>query len=308
MSNGAHRRGALSFLAALAMLAASGGESNTTAQSVELRGRVVDLASGAPLADAIVRLPLQRRYTLTNEAGEFRIADVPLGAQTVVVVQIGYGDRSLRIDVQPDGYHVIELEVQPIRLDAIVATDTRRIEQLMNAAAQTRATILGGAPRLNREPVFWNSWERDRIRASGIDDPLLFLSRGPPRISIRKCVGLDQPPDRLCVGVPFDGIVAAGFSGGASGSRRLSSRLRLRAPSTRIVQVFLDDRPIGPIENLANYSMDDFYRVETYGYRGESGIRLYTEGYLRLVAAGVVTPDPGSVADQFVGRTRDERH
>ena len=69
----------------------------------------------------------------------------------------------------------------------------------LDAAARLRALIASGDPRRNQQPVVWNSWGRDRIIASGIDDPLRFLTRGPPRLAIRKCAGLELPADQLAV-------------------------------------------------------------------------------------------------------------
>jgi hypothetical protein len=249
----------------------------------ELRGRVVDSISGEALPGAIVRLPELRRYTLTNTAGYFHFRDVPAGSHDIAIVQLGYNDAQRRLPAGDAGLHVIAVAPRPIRLD-VVAAEVRAPERLLDRAAAARAASISSA----RGPaVFWRAWDRRQIAASGIDEPLRFLNRGPPRLAIRRCVGLGLPADRLCVGIPFGGLAAAGYGTGG-------------APST-LARVYVDDRLLAAIEELRRFRMDDFHRVETFGYRGEAGIRLYTEGYLRLVAAGLVEPEtwvpPGEVYD-----------
>jgi hypothetical protein len=256
-------------IASLLVMGGPAGISQLSAQEVELRGRVVDRETGQPLPDAVVRVPGLGMYTLTDETGAFRVGGVPDSAQTVVVVQLGYGERTLRL--QPRGFHIIELTPQPIRLDVIEATDASYVERVMKQVAQARVHSLMGPTWMGGAPVFWRSWDRDQIMAADFDEPLDFLRRGPPRVRIQRCAGLGLPMNRLCVHGAFMGRDGRGGS---------SSR----------GAAYLDDRPVGELEDLRGYSMSDFHRVETFGYNGERGIRLYTEGYLRQVALGLIRP------------------
>jgi hypothetical protein len=233
--------------------------------AIDLRGRVIDSITGGPVANAIVRLPASGKYTLSHDDGFFVITGVAPGRHTVVVVQLGYAEMVQDLDVRSDAFHELRIAPQPIVLDEIGATATRAVERMLNSAASRRAITMSGT---RGEPVFWRTWDRQRILAAGIDEPIRFLDDGPPRLVIRRCVGLGMPRDRLCVGIPF---VTSGRS-------------------TSFGQIYIDDRPFSPIESLDQFRMEDFHRVETYGYRGERGIRLYTEGYLRLVEAGLVIP------------------
>jgi hypothetical protein len=286
-------------LAIVCVLAGAAGEAS--GQAVELHGRVVDAESGRPLVDAVVRLPAVRKYTLTDEAGEFVLTDVPRGVQTLVVVQLGYGEQAVRVDVQAGAFHVVEVAPQPIPLDPLLAADQRQVHSLLNSAAQSRALTMSGRA-FQGPPVFWRSWDGDAIAASGIAEPLRFLSRGPPRVGILTCASLGLPADRLCVSVPYAGTDPHGYG---NNPVRFTTRLDRRLgggiyrgpsrppppPTSRIAAVYLDDRPLGALENLEQYDMADIERVETYGYKGERGIRLYTAGHMRLIALGVVEPD-----------------
>src|SRR5687768_12963702 len=75
--------------------------------SVQLRGRVLDANTGAPVNQAIVRVPAVGKYTLTNPDGRFRIDGVGRGFQNIVVVNLGYGELSTRVNVQADSFYIL---------------------------------------------------------------------------------------------------------------------------------------------------------------------------------------------------------
>jgi hypothetical protein len=286
------------------------------AQNVEFRGRVVDGQLGGPIANAVVRVPAAGRYTLTDSAGEFRIGGIAVGRQRVVVVQLGYDEGTFDVDVQADGFHTLELVPRPLRLDAVVAADERQVWRTLDGAAYARALGTAGT---RGPPVFWRSWGPEHIAAAAIDEPLRFLSRGPPKVGIRPCAWLELHEDRLCVSVPFGGSDPYGYGNNRRYMPRLTARLTRPlgvqpssarpAPQTnRTVAVYVDDRLIGGLESVAAFSMSDMVRVETYGAAGESGIRFYTEGYLRLVALGLIQPDTRvPFAETYEGRRRAGR-
>jgi hypothetical protein len=260
----------------LAVAAVAAAPTPAAAQPVsDLRGRVVD-ADGAPVPDAVVSLPQFQRYTLTSATGHFRLPGVTLGTHVVVVSRLGYRERTLTLSADADSLHVVVLAQQPIVLDALIVSGGM-VRRELNRAAQARAL---GMTTAAQPPVFWDFWERDRILASGIDDPLQFLRSGPPRLVIRPCVGLGMPPDRLCVSGAFRGVPASDNAGA------------VRAGRDGVVfgSVFVDGRPLAAIEDLQYYSMSEFHRVEAYGWRGERGIRFYTAGYLRMVETGQINP------------------
>jgi hypothetical protein len=261
----------------------------TAQQPFELRGRVIDAVSSAPLDGAVVRLPAVNVYTITDAQGLFRFAGVRTGTYLLEVVQLGYGEQSFRVTALPDSFFVLRAESRPTRLDTIFV-DSR----IMHRTAQRRAQQLGN---YGRRAVFWEAFDREQILATGIDDPLEFLDEGRGAgLSITTCFGPGME-GRLCLRVPF--LTGRYFRPAPQtglrygGQRSALDRDRATAPTSGPkvqARVFLDDRRI-VLEDLSAHTMQDIGRVETYGFRGEEQIRLYTTGYLRKVALGLVAPD-----------------
>ena len=54
-------------------------------------GTIVEARTGAPLAAVLVKVQSTGQQAFSNEEGRFEIADVPAGAQTLVVSVVGYG-------------------------------------------------------------------------------------------------------------------------------------------------------------------------------------------------------------------------
>src|SRR5687768_9920139 len=87
---------------------------STAQSSLELRGRLTDAISGQPVSNAIVRVPALGKYTLTNPDGRFALQGVARGINTIVVVNLGYVEATMRLDVQADGFHELSIEPKPI--------------------------------------------------------------------------------------------------------------------------------------------------------------------------------------------------
>jgi hypothetical protein len=274
--------GALALLLALPPALAA---QQATGPVTDLAGAVVDARDGSPVAGAVVRVPVANRYTLSGEDGRFTLRSIPGGMQEVSVHRIGYQERTFRLPVEPGLLHLLEVEPAPILLEGVEGVAVHDLaHRILDSAARVRAS---GPPGVQGEPIFWSAWDREEIEAAGIDEPRLFLTRGPPRLIIRPCVGLGLPADRLCVSPPFAGMRLL-----PSGPGVPSPVTGLSAGRGRGVPVFLDGHPMA-LEDLDTFTMELVHRVETYGDRGEQGIRLYTQGYLRLVAEGLVQPGVG---------------
>lgn len=250
----------------------------------DLEGIVTDAEDGSPVVGAVVRLPSAERYTLTDRMGRFVLRNVSRGEREVLVQRLGYEPWADTVSVQPDRTLRIALARVPVALEGIeVVLGEDPAHRILDGTARSRAIRMATA---RQPPVFWSRWDRDAIEAADVGDVMEFLTEGPPRMVIRGCVGLGLPPERLCVSPPFGGMRLAGYAlpAGASG----------RGPGTTLfAPVFLDDRPLPSLEELAVRRIDPIHRVEIYGDRGERGIRLYTEGYLRLLAEGLVDPVAG---------------
>jgi hypothetical protein len=66
---------------------------DTIAQPVTSRvtGVIVEARTGAPLAAVLIKVQSTGQQAFSNEEGRFEIADVPVGAQTLLVSVVGYG-------------------------------------------------------------------------------------------------------------------------------------------------------------------------------------------------------------------------
>jgi hypothetical protein len=259
-----------------------------TPPPVDVIGAVIDARTGERISSAVVRFPGADRYTLTRDDGFFTLRNVRPGEHEVIVHRLGYQEQTFLIQVAAGHRHLFELEPAPIVLDGVeVTVGPNPAHRILDRAARLRALPVVGTP------VFWSSWDREAIEKAGFDEPMAFLTQGPPRIIIRPCVGLGLPADRLCVSPPFGGMRMLAEEDSIMRAGRLARG------AGRMLPVYLDDRYLGPLEELDSFPMDLIHRVEAYGYRGESGLRFYTEGYLRLVAEGLVQPGVGGAPTEL---------
>lgn len=123
-----------------AVLLCGGGVAHAQERAT-LSGRVVDAASGEPVAAAEVAVegPLARRV-LTDDGGHWRIGDLPPGTYRVEVQRLGYAseDRSLEIGAAAPAELVVALTPAPLALDEIVVTAARRPQLLAETVVPTR--------------------------------------------------------------------------------------------------------------------------------------------------------------------------
>jgi TonB-linked SusC/RagA family outer membrane protein len=108
-------------------------------------GRVLDAAVQRPLADVQVTIVATQRGAVTNENGEFRIASVPPGAQTVRAQRIGYAPATLAVTVVASGNVVanLALSATAVELDQVVVTatgETQRRRETGNTVAVVQPT------------------------------------------------------------------------------------------------------------------------------------------------------------------------
>ncbi|MEK9507023.1 carboxypeptidase-like regulatory domain-containing protein [Gemmatimonadota bacterium Y43] len=89
--------------------------------SRDVSGVVVDAQSGEPVADAEVSIAASTLGAVSDEAGRFQIAGVPLGEVQVVVRHLAYGEQSERLVLTADGPADVRILIsgQAIELEAI---------------------------------------------------------------------------------------------------------------------------------------------------------------------------------------------
>jgi TonB-dependent SusC/RagA subfamily outer membrane receptor len=117
-----------------------------------IAGRVLDEATGRPLASAQVTVAGTNLGTLTNQQGRYRIASVPAGVREVRVTRIGYasGARSVEVTGGEAARVDFRLAASAVAIAGIVATATgevRRRREIGNALGSIEvAREVGLAP------------------------------------------------------------------------------------------------------------------------------------------------------------------
>jgi outer membrane receptor for ferrienterochelin and colicins len=115
-----------------------------------ITGTVTDSATGAPIEAATVYLKGALLRAATNARGEFRLFPVPRGAQTVVVVMVGYQATNTLVAVQPAGVvNVAVTMVQAtVELPGLVVTASRGAEEQRESPVSV--SVVGNAELLDR--------------------------------------------------------------------------------------------------------------------------------------------------------------
>ena len=110
-----------------------------------ITGRVTDLETGAPVADAAVEvIGRESGPVATNESGAFQVT-VPAGTYSIVVTRIGY--EAARIDgigVEAGGTANVDIALRSraLALNPLVVTASRREEKALDAPASV-STLTG---------------------------------------------------------------------------------------------------------------------------------------------------------------------
>jgi TonB-dependent SusC/RagA subfamily outer membrane receptor len=91
-----------------------------------IRGQVTDATTQRPLSGAQVSIPGTGRGALANQAGDFLILNVPVGAQTLQVDLVGYATQDVQVTVTAGGVAQVNISLRQaaLELDAIVVTGT----------------------------------------------------------------------------------------------------------------------------------------------------------------------------------------
>ncbi|MCY3678448.1 MAG: TonB-dependent receptor, partial [Gemmatimonadetes bacterium] len=115
------------------------------AQEGTITGRITDLETGDPVADAAVQvLGLEAGAVGTSESGTFSIA-VPAGTHSIVVTRIGYEtSRTDGVGVAAGGSVSVDIQLrsQALALNQLVVTVSRREEKELDAPASV-STLTG---------------------------------------------------------------------------------------------------------------------------------------------------------------------
>ncbi|MCF7857707.1 MAG: TonB-dependent receptor [Candidatus Cloacimonetes bacterium] len=101
------------------------------AQAGKVAGRVTIEGTGEPLANAAVLVVGLEKGTYTQPNGTFSIADVPIGIVEVQFRYMGYGTKSMKIEVKENETSIlnVKLSVKSINIEGIkIVSDRAKIE------------------------------------------------------------------------------------------------------------------------------------------------------------------------------------
>lgn len=109
-------------------------------RTFELSGRVIDAATSAPIAGAVVRVDgAGIAIVETGENGEWRLRAVPGGRQRIIVQHVAYATEARELEPSTLGAREVtfRLDPRPVSLDALVVSASRRLERLGDAPVAT---------------------------------------------------------------------------------------------------------------------------------------------------------------------------
>jgi TonB-dependent SusC/RagA subfamily outer membrane receptor len=112
--------------------------------AVTIVGRVVDSTSNAPVVGASVQVEGTPLGAVTDTAGQYRIAGVAQGQQTLVARRVGYAPRRRTVTVGSDGELTVDFALAPAAtsLDVVIVTGTaggQQQRELGNAVGNVNA-------------------------------------------------------------------------------------------------------------------------------------------------------------------------
>jgi len=111
--------------ATMALLAAlSRPQALLAQQTGTIRGVVTDSSTGRPVTSTIVTVQGTPRGTVTNDAGGYQIAGVPVGAASLRVQRIGYAAATRTVTVAAGASVTADFVLRPIAtvVTTVVAT------------------------------------------------------------------------------------------------------------------------------------------------------------------------------------------
>jgi TonB-dependent SusC/RagA subfamily outer membrane receptor len=152
-----------------------------SAQSGAVTGRVTDRTTGAPIADAQVIIVGTQRGTRTDDAGQYRLANVPEGVQRVRALRLGYEAGISTVTVPSGGTVTADFTLQGTiaRLDEVVIAATGESE-LRRETGNSVATI-----------------NADAVPKSAINNLSDLLSSRAPSVSVTTTSGTTGGGSRI---------------------------------------------------------------------------------------------------------------
>jgi TonB-linked SusC/RagA family outer membrane protein len=210
----------------LLVLGAAGAQAQ---EGGTIQGTVTDAASGQPVAGARVDVEGSGLSALANEAGNFRIANVPSGSHTLVARRLGYAQARQVVTVREGEVTRADIQVQiaAIQLEQVVVTGTPGGARARTIGSSVAVIDAAEAQELARAPNFTSLLH---TRAPGVT---LNQSSGrigaSPSLTIRgrSSLGLGNEPLIYIDGVRVNSETGLDAFGGQLGAQGSAVRGRL---------------------------------------------------------------------------------
>ena len=199
------------WLGALSFGLLLGSTATAQAQQASVAGRVTETGSGSPISDAQVFIVGTNLGGLTNQDGRYILRNVPLGAQQLRVIRIGYSEVKRPVTVTAGQATTLDLVLTKsvISLQEVVTTatgDTRRVE-IGNAISNINA------PKVVETTPISNVSDLLNSRAPGVSVISGTQTGVGSRVRVRgnNSLSLNNDPIYVIDGVRMTSDQASGF-------------------------------------------------------------------------------------------------
>jgi len=141
------------LLAALLLAAAPGGAQPPDSLG-DLRGRITDIVSAAPVIAATVRIEGTRQGALADDDGRYAIAGVAAGPVTVIVQRVGYATETRRATIRAGAVTTLDVALRPAAPAlATVRVAADAVEREQFRLSPNPGVVSVGRATLKRVPV-----------------------------------------------------------------------------------------------------------------------------------------------------------
>ena len=156
---------------------------NTPAETGTVRGTVTDTTSGAPVGGAQVFVRGTVIQALTDEAGAYSLANVPLGEQVIVVRLVGFEEARKTVTITANRTTTLDfaLTMSPGRLQETIMTSV--VDESLAGRAERAAVSASGQPGVPGEIRLRGPTSINSAARSGIARYVDFNTESYARIS-----------------------------------------------------------------------------------------------------------------------------
>ena len=135
--------------------AAAAQEPEQVRGDIRVQGVVYDMATGEPIAGAVVLLEAQQRRAFSDSEGIFSITGVASGAHVISVTRFSYEKQDLAVNLEDDSgsFLQVALTPRPLLLDSVTVVSTPQPVRVRGAVydAVSGMAIPGAAVLLDAE-------------------------------------------------------------------------------------------------------------------------------------------------------------